>query len=229
MGSRGVAPLQAQSADDIVAKYVEALGGEDVLSSIQTIYLEGSMQVSGSDLPVRVFVVAGKGFRTEMEAMGSTTVLCITPQGGWMIKPLQGAVDAQAMPDEQVQAGQENLQIGGLLFNYSDKGNQVELMGKDGNAYHLRVIPKAGAERHYYIDANTYFLIRRVVRGTALGQVVEMTTTFSDYRKTDSGYVMAYSTELQEKEDQGDLSSVTTYNKVEINKPIDPAIFDMPK
>ena len=111
MGSRGVAPLQAQSADDIVAKYVEALGGEDVLSSIQTIYLEGSIQVTGNDLPVRVYVVAGKGFRTETEVMGAKTVLCITPQGGWMIKPLQGAVDAQAMPDEEVQAGQENLQI----------------------------------------------------------------------------------------------------------------------
>jgi len=229
MGILGVAPLQAQSVDDIVAKYVEALGGENVLSRIRSIYLEGTTQVMGNDNPTISYLVVGKGLRVDSEFNGSKFVNCFTPQGGWMINPMAGG-NAERIPGEEVKSSQENLQIGGYLFNYVDKGNKVELIGRDGSggstAYRLKITPKEGMETDYYIDAVTYHLIRAVHKGQMLGQDVEVTETFSDYRKTDIGYVIAYSKEVDVG---GNFSTATTYRKVEINKAIDPAIFDMPK
>ena len=54
---------------------------------------------------------------------------------------------------------------------------------------------------------------------------MEMTQHFSDYRKTDGGLMMAF-------EQSRVLPQYTvniTNKKVEINKEIDPTIFDMPK
>jgi len=62
--------------------------------------------------------------------------------------------------------------------------------------------------------------------GEVMGQQVEIAITFSDYKKTDYGYTIPYSTQL----DFGSMFSMTmATKKVEINPPVDPKIFEMPK
>jgi hypothetical protein len=58
------------------------------------------------------------------------------------------------------------------------------------------------------------------------GQDVEVTTSFSDYRKADVGYVVPYAMNV---DFGGSFSLAIAVKKVEINKTIDPAIFAMPK
>ena len=82
MSNPGIASLQAQSADNIVAKYVDVLGRQDVLSSITSIYQEGITHPMGLDSPVHVYIVAGKGFRTENQFNGVGIIQCLPPQGG---------------------------------------------------------------------------------------------------------------------------------------------------
>ena len=41
--------LRAQTADDIVGKYVAAIGGKDALSGIKSLVISGSMEVMGND------------------------------------------------------------------------------------------------------------------------------------------------------------------------------------
>ena len=59
-----------------------------------------------------------------------------------------------------------------------------------------------------------------------MGQPVEITISFSDYQKTDFGYVIPHKIDTDMG---GNFSFSATVNKVEINKEIDPEIFDMPK
>jgi len=59
-----------------------------------------------------------------------------------------------------------------------------------------------------------------------MGQQVEITISFSDYKKTDYGYTMPWTTQL----DFGSMFSMAiNTKKVDINPPVDPKIFDMPK
>ena len=57
-------------------------------------------------------------------------------------------------------------------------------------------------------------------------QDVDIITKFSDYRKTDLGYMIPYAIDL---DIGGQFTLTIAVKKVELNKTIDPAIFAMPK
>lgn len=222
--------VQAQTADEIVSKHINAVGGKDILNGIKTIYIESSFDIMGNEAPSTTYIVNGKGYKSVVNFNGTEIIQCITDKGGWAINPMTGQATATALPDDQVKAAQSQLEAGGPLYNYAAKGNKVELIGKDTtggkNQYKLQLTSKEGnAVVTYFIDANNYYINKAISKVTVSGQDAETTATFSDYKKTDFGYVMAYSQQLV-------LPQITlniTHKKIEINKTIDPTIFDMPK
>jgi hypothetical protein len=215
----------AQTADDIIAKHIDAIGGKDKISQIKSLYMETSSQIMGSDAPGTTTILNGKGFKSEVEFNGSKMIQCITDKGGWMVNPMNGG-SAEEMPEEQYNAGKDQLTIGGDLLDYAAKGNKVELVGKTNDGYQLKVSGADSTETTYYIDPATYYISKMVKKGDMMGQEVEVTTTFSNYQKTDYGYVMPYTLDI----DFGGMFSLTTnVKKVEVNKEVDPAIFEMPK
>jgi uncharacterized protein YueI len=63
------------------------------------------------------------------------------------------------------------------------------------------------------------------MKGEAMGQAVDVTTTYSDHKKTDFGIVLAYTKSV----DLGMFQYVQKADKIEVNKTIDANIFEMPK
>jgi hypothetical protein len=216
----------AQTADEIVAKHIDAIGGKDKIASIKSLYTETSSQVMGNEAPGSMTVLNGKGMRIETEFNGSKIVQVFTDKGGWATNPMAGATTPTPMPEEQYKAGKAQLEIGGELFNYASKGNTVTLVGKDGNLYNIKLTTKDSSVTNYYIDPTTYFITKMVKSGVIMDQQVEVTTTYSDYKKTDYGYTIPYTIQLE----FGTMFSLTSsIKKVEINKEVDPKIFEMPK
>ena len=58
---------KAQTADDIIGKYVDAIGGKDKLAQIKSVYTEATVNVMGSDNPASTTVLVGKGYRSEAD------------------------------------------------------------------------------------------------------------------------------------------------------------------
>ena len=50
----------AQTADEIINKYLQALGGQEKLKTIQTVVMEGSLSVQGFELPIKLSSVHNK-------------------------------------------------------------------------------------------------------------------------------------------------------------------------
>jgi hypothetical protein len=216
--------LWAQSADDVVSKYVDAIGGHQLVSSINSIVIESNVTVMGSDVPSTTHILNGKGFKSETDFNGTKIINCYTDKGSWVLNPMAGQAVPTAIPDEQAKASKGTFQVGGTLFDYAARGYKVELTGKDTADYTLKVSSN-GVNMTYYINAHTYLIDKMVNTLNVHGQDLEVTTTFRDYKKTDIGLVMPYTQEVTYPQ----LSLTISHIKVEFNTPVDPAIFDMPK
>jgi hypothetical protein len=225
----GLLNTKAQTADDIIKKWTNAMGGPEKLASIKTIYTENEIGVMNNPAAGKTYIVNGKGFKSVIDLSGQLIIDCYTVNGGWSINPLAGQPTAVNMPDAQVKLGQLSLDAAGPLYNYGSKGSKVELLGKEdlkGNsAYKIKLTTASGTEVVYYISDSSYYIVENVAKMNVNGQDIEITTALSDYRKTAEGFIMPYASVL----DFPGLTIVFTVKKIEINKEIDPVIFDMPK
>ncbi|HTQ64211.1 MAG TPA: hypothetical protein VMI12_05410 [Puia sp.] len=225
------AGLRAQSLDDIINKHITAIGGKDKLNSIKTIYVESTVEVMGNEGASVTYIINGKGVKSETDFNGQKIIQCVTDKGGWGFNPLAGQSSPEALPQDQLRGSQAQFQVGGPLLDYAAKGNKVELQGQEDadsvkKAYKIKLTTKDSALVTYYIDPSTYYIVKAVSTVNANGQSIETAIGFSNYKKTDFGYVMAMEQSISLP--QG-LTVNITNKKVDINKDIDPKIFDMPK
>ena len=91
----------------------------------------------------------------------------------------------------------------------------MELLGKEGNDYKLKVTSKDSVEITVYIDGTTYYMTKVVTSASMMGQTMEVTSTFSNFKKDDMGLVFPYSVEISYG---GQFNVATTVKKIEINK-----------
>jgi hypothetical protein len=214
--------LRAQTADDIVNKYVAAVGGKDAISSVKSLLVETTVSVMGNDVPSITTIVVGKGYKNESDFQGTKMVQCVSDKGGWILNPMMGAPTPTAMTDDQAKAGKLQLQIDPLA-NYAASGYKLELIGKDSADYKLKMTGSS-VDVTYFINMKTY-LTDKLVSELPGGQGTT-TITFSDYRKTDAGLMYPYAESLDLP---SNMSLTIAIKKITINPTVDPTIFDMPK
>ncbi len=219
---------KAQTVDDIIAKHIDAIGGKALLSKITSVYMEKTTEMMGNDATSKTTILSGKGYKNEMNFNGQQIVQVVTDKGGWAINPFTGSTSATAIPPEQYKSSEDGIYVD-PLFNYAERGAKVELEGQekvgDINAYKIKYTNKDSAVATFYIDPATNYIIQEVRTGDVQGQPTDITISFSDYKKTDFGVVIPYTMGI----DMGQFNLKNTTTTVEINKPVDPSIFDMPK
>ena len=223
--------LYAQTADEVVNKYINAVGGSALLSSIKSVIMEGELAAGGMTLASKLYLVNGKAFKSEISApdQSFTITECVTTEGGWTVNPLAGVTEAQPMPEDRVKLAQGELDIGGRLFKYKEKGSTIELAGNENvngvNAIKLKLKDKDAKEVIYLFDPNTYYIIRSESTTTGPnGQELNVVTNYSNYKKTDIGYVVAFTRVRNAGQEY-----TNNISKIEFNKDIDPKVFEMPK
>ena len=221
--------LNAQTADEIIAKHVAAIGGKEKLAQVSSIYIESATEAMGNEAPTKTYIVNGKNYRNESDFGGQTIVQVVSDKSGWAIMPFGGSPDPAVMSDDDFKAGADQIYVGDPLASYSATGGKVELLGQEKintvNAYKIKYTNKFGVETTYYIDPSTHYIIESIRQANMMGQPVTVTTTYSNYQKTDYGVTMPGSLNL----DMGQFQLAITIQKTVINQPVDATTFDMPK
>lgn len=220
--------VSAQTADEVIAKYVNAIGGKDQLSKITSLYTESKADIMGNESIQKSTILNGKGYKTEMDIMGSVITTCITDKGGWMINPMMGSDAAEDMPEAQYNAGKDEIFIGAPFTVWSEKSYKAELLGNEAvgtvNAIKVKLTAPDNTSGVYFFDPETGYMIKAVSQADMQGQMVENVATYSDYRQVD-GYTLPFKTTVN----MGGMFELTSeVTKVEVNKPVDPAFFVKP-
>ena len=228
-----------QTVDEVIDKYVAARGGKDKLNSIKSIYMEGSREMMGAEVTVKITKEQDKLSRTEFEMAGSTGYILVTDKEAWSLIPMRSPAPTK-MPDEALPAMQTETDITGPLVNYVAKGHKAELMGKDtlnGNmAYKIKLTTKAGKEINYWVDATTYLLTQSSSKGGGMfgggrradagsGEPAEVITLYKDYKDV-GGVQFPHSIETKIAGGEGRGGGGTTFDLIEVNKPVDTKLYN---
>jgi hypothetical protein len=220
--------LLSQTADEIISKHIQAIGGKEKLSKITSLSIESTIEAMGAQGIIKSTTLNGKGTRMDIEIAGYKITQCYTDKEGWNINTMIGISSAQNMAPAEYNLGKEQIVIGGPFINYAEKGYKAEMLGKDTivNAYKIKFTSPDSLLSVYYFDPITFYLLQTVSHSVAMGQIVESTTYYSDYRQTD-GFAIPYKTELSLA--GGQYVNQMAVTKAELNTPVDEVIFKKPE
>lgn len=188
--------LSAQNVDDIINKYLSAVGGVDKLTQLKSIIMEGKINANGAEIPVTMTRSNLKGFRFDINVMGMTGWVIMTPDSGWVFMPFQGQTKPEAMPGDAIKEGVDQLDLSGSLCNYKAKGHTIEYIGLDdveGTECHkLKVTHKSGNITYFLIDPASNYIVRTITKQKAGGKEMDIISDFSNYKPVDGGLIFPF-------------------------------------
>jgi outer membrane lipoprotein-sorting protein len=224
-------PAHAQSLDEVLENYYEAIGGEDAWKAVQSVKMTGTRILGpGVEAPFTMTAKRPDMFRVEFTFQGMTAVMAFDGETAWMIMPFMGSTDPEEMPDFIAETFKEQADIDGALINWEEDGHAVELIGQEdmeGTATHkLKITRNNGNVEFWYLDSEYYIPIK--VEGTreVQGQMVDYATTLSDYKEV-GGLIMAHAIETSTTGQP--VAEVVTIQTVEIGIELDDEQFVMPE
>ncbi len=222
--------MWAQTADEIIAKNIQARGGMDKLKRVQSIKSTATMAMGpGMEAPGVLIQKRGNLARLEFTIQGLTAIQAYDGKNAWQVMPFMGKKDPELMSADEAKEVEEMADMDGPMVDYKSKGNQVELLGKEKiegtDAYKLKVSLKNGDVQTVYVDADSFLEIKEETKRTIRGseQVVEQ--SIGDYKEVD-GIIFPFAMESGVKGSQE--KQKLTITKVELNVPEDDSIFKMP-
>lgn len=221
---------QAQTADDIIAKHLEAMGGK-AWDTVKTVIMEAKVTVAsapGMEIPLTMTIQNNKAIRVDVSVMGMTQSSCINGDQGWANNPFQGKTDAEPMTGDQVKQMKEMTDLSGPLHNYKQKGYTVEYIGKEdmeGTEVHkIKVVLSPTQTQYFLIDPATGYALKNISISTIDGKEIKGETSYSNFKKV-GGVLFPYTTE-QDNPMMG--STVTTIASIKLNPAVDAKSFEMP-
>jgi hypothetical protein len=220
----------AQTAEELVNKNIEAKGGIDKIKAIHSVRMTGKLNGGGG-------FTASQGqenqrpnlVRETFSLQGMTAITAYDGATGWQIQPFGGHKDPQLMGEDDLKDLLLDADFDGPLVDYKEKGNTVEFLGHDvvdgDDALRLKVTLKDGDIIYYYLDPDTYLEIRKEVQEFIRGSVRENVIDMGSYKPV-AGVMFPFTISQGSKANPG--AQTTTFEKIEVNVPIDPADFAVP-
>jgi len=225
----------AQTVDEIVAANLEAKGGEAAWMAVETGRMTGTMRIVGGaagamEMPFVVEFKKPHKIRLEFTMQGMTAIQAYDGETGWAIMPFMGKTEPEEMAEDQVKQLKDQADFEGDLVNYKEKGNTVELVGKeevDGTpAYKLKVTRADGDVDTLYLDEEYFVEFKTESTREIQGTEMTMATVLGDYKEVD-GLLFPHSMEMSF--DGGDAQQVITIESIEIGVDLPDERFAMPE
>jgi hypothetical protein len=223
-------PAFSQTADELIAKNIQARGGMEKMKAIKTMRMTGKFEGGGGftasvgqenerpDLVRETFTLQGM---TAVQAYDGTT--------GWQIQPFGGKKDPELMGEDDMRDLLLDADFDGPLVDYKEKGSTVEYLGHDvvdgDDALRLKITLKNGDIIYDYLDPDTFIEIRKEIQQFIRGSVRDRVVGLGSYKPV-AGVMFPFSMSQGPKNNPD--AQTNTVLKMEANVKIDPADFALP-
>src|ERR1700730_12678981 len=223
------APISAQTAEELVARNIEAKGGIAKIKAIKSVRMTGRLQQGdfsagvgqegkGPDLVLLTFTIHNM---TQVQAWDAPL--------GWQVSPFEARKDPELLGEDDMRDLVEQADFYGPLVDYREKGNTIEYVGRtivDGDDVHrLKVTLKNGDIIYYDLDPDTYLEIRIETQQFIRGSVRERVSEVGSYKLV-NGVYFPFSIETGPKRNPRGRAKIT-YQKIEANVDIPDSDFRM--
>ena len=219
-------PASTPSVDQIIDKYVQALGSKSVLEKFNSRAAKGTfvMDQFPGEASEEIYEKAPNKQITITDAPSFGVVKrAFNGTSGWQDMPQTGLQDItgpQLAAMKRYADFYRDIKLKELYPKMSVKGKE-SVSGKD--AYVVEAIPVEGAPETMYFDADSGLLVRLQTEGEGPNGKVNIDSTFEDYREVD-GFKIPHLIH----QSFGEFSFTIKLTEVKHNVEIDDAKFDKP-
>jgi len=217
---------QDQKRDDILKNHFETIGQENVLE-VKTLKMTGHSIVQGTELPFVMYVKKPGKVRNEIVFQGQTMLQVYNGHKGWSLIPWMSSTP-QDMTGIQLKGMKETAEFEGALYNWKEKGHQLEYVGEEEvqgtPVYNLQLNKKNGDVVNYYLDKDSYIVIKQKVLTTVNNQEIETETYLGNYEMIEG---MAFPMSMETRLPQG--SSQVRIDNIEIGVELADSMFEKPR
>ena len=208
------------TAEDLIAKNLEARGGAAKLQAIKSMHTVGTVRVGGGlDAKVESWAIARDKYRSDFSLQGMTAIQSWDGTDAWMVRPFGGRKEPQKLSADDSKDLVDAADIAGPFVDWQAKGSKVEYLGTediDGtDAHKVRVTLKNGDSKYVYLDPDAFLEIRVVSHRMIRGQNEVATVDLGEYGKVDGIY---FPFEIGRNH----------LDKIELNQPVDTKMFGIP-
>ncbi len=217
----------AQDLDNILDKHFETIGQKKLLK-VKTVQATGKAVMMGMDSPFKMVSKRPNKILVTVEFQGAKIIQAYDGETAWMINPMMGSAEPMDVTGPEADGLIESGDLDGQLWNYKEKGHQLELEGTeevDGDeAYVLKLTKKNGNIDYYYMETESYLILKIKSKTIMNGSETEAEALLSNYQEV-NGYVMAFTIEQKYG---GQTAMTIMMDEVETNVEVDDSIFSKP-
>lgn len=219
-----------QSLEEILAEYVEAKGGMELIESTQSMQVSGKMTSGPMEFPFSFTVVKPNKVYTTFEVQGMKGVQAYDGETGWQVMPFMGNPDAVLMSEDELKQVKDQADMDGPLINAEAKGVQLELVGptdiEGTDVVEIKATKKNGDVIHFFLDQEYKLEVMTRAKMSMMGQQIEAETYYSDYKEVgEKGVPVPHSMDV--KINGASMQSMN-FDTVEFNVEVDESMFVMP-
>jgi hypothetical protein len=218
------------TADEIIANHVAARGGAQKLKTLKR---TGRLIVPGFNAEISLvdYEARPNNYRVEFTLQGLTGVQAWDGHEGWQIMPFQGRKDPERLPADQSKQLELSADIDYPFVDYQSKAGKVEFLGSedvDGTpAYKLRLTRASGDEIYYYIDPDSWMLIRDVQKTVVRGAEQITENDYGEYERVEGVWVPMVQASGPKGSDSSQKQQAV-FEKAEANVDLPPSLFSFP-
>lgn len=218
---------QEMKLEDVLNAYFKASGIEK-MKDWTTYTAIGKTIAGGMEFPFKMIKKRPNKIRIEAEVQGNKMIQVFDGDKGWSVIPWSGSSAPKDMTPDEVKNMKDESEMEGALFNWKEKGHKAELAGKEdvegSQAYKVKLTKANGNESIYFIDAESFILIKMSSKVKVQGNDAESETFMSDYKDVD-GVMTSCSLSTKMK---GQVISQVVIEKNEVNNVVNDSLWIKP-